>query len=247
MLCLLLLCLAPADGYLADTEAWRARREANLKAADGWLTLTGLHWLREGKNVVAGQVFELRGDQVFYRHRPLAPDNPRDAVHLGSKSLFVIKRGTRFAIRERDSRSPLRRRFRGLSWFPIDPAYRVEAIWRPYPKPERRSLATVVDIDEEFDAPGLAVFHLKGQTLKLEPVLSENQLFFVFKDLTAGKTTYPAGRFLYALLPVNGKVILDFNRAYTPPCAFTPYATCPLPRRENHLPIAIEAGEKSPH
>jgi uncharacterized protein (DUF1684 family) len=96
-----------------------------------------------------------------------------------------------------------------------------------------------------MESPGYVVFQLDGRELRLEPVIEEgeNELFFIFRDQTAGKETYPAGRFLYADLPRDGKVVLDFNKAYNPPCAFTPYATCPLPPKQNHLPVRIEAGE----
>src|SRR5439155_2263576 len=93
-------------------------------------------------------------------------------------------------------------------------------------------------------SPGYATFQLQGQTIRLDPVLEGDQLFFIFRDQTSGKTTYGAGRFLYSDLPKDGKVVLDFNKAYNPPCAFTPYATCPLPPKQNRLPVRIEAGEK---
>ena len=86
-------------------------------------------------------------------------------------------------------------------------------------------------------------FTLAGKEYRLEPTDEDGQLFFVFRDLTAGKETYPSGRFLYAAAPRDGYVILDFNKAYNPPCAFTPYATCPLPSRQNRLPVRIPAGE----
>ena len=232
-------------GYVTEIEQWRQKREASLKASDGWLTLTGLHWLREGRNQIEGQEFSLRGDRVVYAGKVLRPDTPEDGIAVGSKTLLVIKRGDRFAIRVRDQRSPFRKEFAGLTWYPVQPAYRVEARWIPYSSPQKRSVATVVNVDEQYESPGVAEFTLQGQKLRLEPVLSEGQYFFIFKDRTAGKTTYPAGRFLYAEPARDGRVILDFNKAYNPPCAFTPYATCPLPRKENHLPVAIEAGEKN--
>jgi uncharacterized protein (DUF1684 family) len=88
---------------------------------------------------------------------------------------------------------------------------------------------------------------LHGQDLRLYPVLEEpgaKELFFIFRDQTSGKETYGAGRFLYSALPREGTVVLDFNKAYNPPCAFTPYATCPLPPKENRLAVRVEAGEK---
>ena len=97
-------------------------------------------------------------------------------------------------------------------------------------------------------SPGYAVFTLNDRQLRLDPVLEEagaDQLFFIFRDATAPKETYGGGRFLYSDLPRDGQVVLDFNKAYSPPCAFTDFATCPLPPKQNQLPLRIEAGELS--
>ena len=96
---------------------------------------------------------------------------------------------------------------------------------------------------ENQASPGYATFDLMGHSYRLDPVVEDGELFFIFKDPTAGKTTYGAGRFLKADMPKEGKVVLDFNKAYNPPCAFTPYATCPLPPKQNRLPVKVEAGE----
>jgi uncharacterized protein (DUF1684 family) len=96
-------------------------------------------------------------------------------------------------------------------------------------------------------SPGLLVFKLNGQEYTLQPVTEDGELFIMFRDLTTGKTTYPAGRFLYADLPQNDQVTLDFNKAFNPPCAFTTFATCPLPPSQNRLKIAIPAGEQTYH
>ena len=98
---------------------------------------------------------------------------------------------------------------------------------------------------DEEPSPGYAEFQIKGRTLRLEPVAEEDDLFFMFKDTTSGRTTYGAGRFLYADKPKDGTVELDFNKAENPPCAFTAFATCPLPPKQNALPLAVEAGEKT--
>ena len=175
-------------------------------------------------------------------------DGKPDVLTLGDLSLFVIKRGDRFGIRVKDSQSPVRLGFKGIESYPADPSYLVVAEFVPYAKPKDIEIPTVLGTSETMPAPGYVKFKLHGKALTLEPVIEvpgDTQLFFVFRDKTSGKGTYPAGRFLYAALPKDGKVILDFNRAYNPPCAFTPFATCPLPPPQNRLPIEVKAGEKN--
>ncbi len=168
-----------------------------------------------------------------------------DMVTLGDLTLYVLKRGDRLGIRMKDRNSALRREFTGRKWFPIDPAYRVDARYTAYAAPEKRKVPTVLEgVVEEHEAIGMVQFALKGETQKLEALAgSRGQLFLVLRDKTAGKQTYGAARFLYAPPPVKGVTLLDFNKAYNPPCAFNPYTTCPLPAKQNILGIAIEAGE----
>jgi hypothetical protein len=175
------------------------------------------------------------------------PPGPADLVTLGTRTLFVISRGGRLAIRARDSESRFLRDFTGLRWYPVRDHHRVRAKWLAYREPVVRRISSIVNVAEEMKAPGVAEFEWEGRACRLEPVLSQARLFFIFKDRTAGKTTYPAGRFLDAEPARDGHVWLDFNQAYNPPCAFTPYATCPLPPRRNHLPVAVEAGELDYH
>ncbi len=178
--------------------------------------------------------------------RPDTP-GPPDIISVGNLSMFVIQRGTRFGIRLRDKKSKLRTEFRGLEWFPVDPRFRVTARWIPYEPPRQISVPNVLGDTEMRTSPGRAEFTLEGTACRLEPVLEDGRLFLIFRDLTTGKETYPAGRFLYADTPRDGKVVLDFNKAYNPPCAFTPYATCPLPPKQNRIPVRIPAGEKTYH
>lgn len=167
-----------------------------------------------------------------------------DVVNMGDVSLYVIQRGDRIGIRMKDKNSKIRREFTHRNWFPIDSQYRVEAKYAPYPKPIQRRIPTVLDgVVEDQEAVGTVSFTLNGQVLKLEAVKDNNELWFVFRDKTANKQTYGAARFLYAAMPKNGRTVLDFNKAYNPPCAFNPYTTCPLPVKENILPIEITAGE----
>lgn len=171
------------------------------------------------------------------------------AFLVGSLNLSVIKRGNRYGLRVRDKNSQALREFKGLEWFPAQESYRVTATFTPYDQPKEIMIANVIGDQLRMKSPGVLTFDLNGATHRLLPVVEdgEDQFFIIFRDQTAGKTTYGAGRFLYADLPKEGKVILDFNRAENPPCAFTPFATCPLPPRANFLSIPIPAGERAFH
>lgn len=181
---------------------------------------------------------------------PLAPDTTTEPtiLELGTVSFYVIERGDRYGIRVKDSASPALQAFQGLDYYPIDPAWRVEARLEP----EEGATVTVPNIlgqVEDVRAPGIVVFRApSGEELRLTPMQDapDGDLFFVFGDPTNGHKTYGGGRFLYADPPgEDGRVVLDFNRAYNPPCAFTPYATCPLPPDVNKLDVPVLAGEKS--
>jgi uncharacterized protein (DUF1684 family) len=171
-----------------------------------------------------------------------------DVLAIGALTMQIIARGDRLGVRLKDMRSPARKAFKGLSWYPVKPEYRVTARFVPHPKPTTIAVPTVIGIAEPMVSPGSALFALGGKSLRLDPVLEpgETQLFFILRDATSGGASYGGGRFLYADPPRDGQVVLDFNKAYSPPCAFTPYATCPLPPPQNRLPIAIEAGEHGP-
>ena len=175
-----------------------------------------------------------------------------DVLALGALTLQIIDRGGRPGVRLKDMKNPARAAFKGLRYFPIDARFRVVATFVPHEKPVSINVPNVLGMVESMPSPGYASFVLDGagtsgktQPLRLDAVREsgETQLFFIFRDPTAGKTTYGAGRFLYADPPANGKIVLDFNKAYSPPCAFTPHATCPLPPANNRLPVPIEAGE----
>jgi uncharacterized protein len=167
-------------------------------------------------------------------------------------SLVVLERGDRFVLRIRDADSPTRTGFHGLQWYAPDPAYRVTTRWIPYASPRVERIATAIGTTLELPAPGVAEFLLKGKVYLLEPVLEGDDtthLFFILRDETSRTTTYGGGRFMLTGLPDHGlnqpgALVLDFNQLYNPPCAYTPYATCPLPPEKNILPVAIEAGEQ---
>jgi len=169
-------------------------------------------------------------------------------VAVGAVRFRIIERGGRKAVRARDPNNPARAEFAGIEYFPVDPRLRVAARFEPYPHPREVRVPSHQGPDQTMLAAGLVRFELDGRPLALEPLAASREpeeFFFVFRDATAGTATYGAGRFLDAELPdpATGAVILDFNRAYNPPCAFTPFATCPLPPPQNVLAVRIEAGE----
>lgn len=168
-------------------------------------------------------------------------------VTLGTVSFFVIDRGGKQALRVKDSESVRRAHFLGLDYFPSEERWRIEAQWLPAEPGKKMPVPNVLGQTDWEPVPGKAVFEHDGKTCELMPFDqgAENPLFFVIADATRGKETYGGGRFLYADWPKDGKVVLDFNRAINPPCAFTPFAACPLPLPENRLPFAVTAGEKN--
>ena len=168
-------------------------------------------------------------------------------VAFGSVSFYLVERSGRKGLRIKDSEAATRTGFSGLDNYPIDPSWRVEADWVAFDPPQSLGIPNVLGVIDTMPVPGKAVFERDGKRHELLPVLESadaKQLFFIFADRTSGKETYGAGRFLYAEPAQDGKVVLDFNRAYNPPCVFTPYATCPLAPPENRLSIAVHAGEK---
>lgn len=167
-------------------------------------------------------------------------------VAFGSANFYVIERDGRKGLRVKDADAATRKHFLGLDYYPVDPSWRIVADWVPFDPPHKLEVGSVLGTIDKVDVPGKAVFKREGQTFELLPYQEEpgGELFFVLADRTSGKETYGAARFLYAALPKDGKVILNFNQAYNPPCAFTEYATCPLAPPENRLAIAVTAGEK---
>jgi len=177
----------------------------------------------------------------------LASDDPGPAtkVTTGTQTFYLIKREDKFGIRLKDTETAERRNFSGEHWFPVDESYRVTGTFEPFDTVQEVEIPNVLGGTFKMKSPGVVKFKLKGKDLSLQPVVEdEKTLFFIFKDMTSNNETYGAGRFLYTNNPVDGKVILDFNKAENPPCAFTSFATCPLPPPQNRLDIDIKAGEK---
>jgi uncharacterized protein (DUF1684 family) len=209
-------------------------------------------------------IFERKGKEVRFTAAPDASvtvdgkpagqltlktdaDNEPTMLKTGTFTFFVIQRGEKVGIRIRDSEAKARKEFQGIERWPVDAKYRVEARWEPFDEPQHVAVPTILGTIEQMESPGAAVFEVEGRMLRLRPVLEPpaKELFFIFADGTSGKESYGAGRFLYAEPAENGKVVVDFNKAYNPPCAFTAFATCPLPPQGNRLAVAIRAGEKN--
>src|SRR6266481_1013500 len=282
---------ATPDSWQRDLLAWREKRAGNLQTPEGWLSLIGLEWLKEGDNSVGsaadnkiqiakapahlgvvrlekggalrllapsgGFPKELQVDgHPAQEQALLSDDSPnRSKLSLGGLTIIVIHRDERYGLRIKDAQAATRVGFHGLHWYAPNAAYRVRAKWIPYNPPKMIDIPTILGTVSKLPAPGVAEFTIDGRVYSLEPVLEEpdsKELFFIIRDATSKATTYGAGRFLYTELPDHGlsqpgEIWLDFNKLENPPCAFTPYATCPLPPTQNRLSVAIPAGEERYH
>ena len=170
-------------------------------------------------------------------------------VQFGDVQFYLIKRGERFGLRVKDAQAPTRVNFGGIDYFDINPAWRIEARFEPHDPPRTMAIATVAGNEEDYPNPGRVVFQHDGTEYSLEALEEEgtDDYFFIVYDGTSGKETYGMARFMYAAPPVDGKIVMDFNKLYNPPCAFTEFSTCPLPPTENRLRLRITAGEKAYH
>jgi len=165
---------------------------------------------------------------------------------LGSLRWVFVKRSTKFGIRLRDVEAPLVKSFKDIDTYPVNEDWRFNAKFTAFNPPKVISVSTIIGTVEKDTVPGLLSFNMNGNEYKLEPVKDGNDFFIIFADKTNGSETYGAGRFLYTSQPNStGNVILDFNKAYNPPCAFTKFATCPLPPEQNYLQFEVTAGEKA--
>ncbi|GAP67420.1 hypothetical protein MBSD_n2744 [Mizugakiibacter sediminis] len=228
-------------GSAADSDVVLSKGPAHL----GTIT-----WGADGKVRIA----LAEGSGALIDGKPLASaellDDGHDAptrVSFGTASFYLIDREGRKGLRVKDPEAPTRTHFLGLDDFPVDPSWRIEAKWIPFEPARTLEIPTVIGTVEKYPVPGKAVFERDGRTYEILPVIEvpgDKELFVIFADRTSGKETYGAARFLYTPMPKDGRLVIDFNKAYNPPCAFTPYATCPLAPPENRLDLRVTAGEK---
>jgi uncharacterized protein (DUF1684 family) len=265
--------------YVKSIEKWRSDEERDLKKEDGWLTLAGLFWLKDGVNTVGvGSDFDVRltnnfkggkfgeitfkdgmatlkveegveaqGDDKNVTNIQLVSDEEGKPtkIRTGTQTLYMIKREDRYGIRLKDSNSKARLNFKGSNWFPVDETYKVKAQFEASPEAKEVMIPNVMGGFFKMKSPGMLKFNLKGKDCSLQPVEDDDgTLFIIFHDRSNETDTYKAGRFLHADKAVNGETVLDFNKAENPPCAFTSFATCPLPPPQNDLEVEVKAGEK---
>jgi uncharacterized protein (DUF1684 family) len=295
--------LALSTEYKKEITSFREKSELNLRSDTGWLTVVGLHWMKEGqfklglasnngeKNQILipdpqlqttepietfGEIkyenkkisfrlssevikqnieiflnseknknMKLSDAQKWYELSDDTSENKTDLI-IGGVTIFPVWRTDKMGLRIKDVNSLQRKNFSGRKWFAPNGNFIIQAKWTSY-EPEREIIIPNIlgqNIPEK--APGFATFTIDGQEVTLTPTKEGDSLFFVFKDATSGKETYGAARFLSSALPQNNTVTLDFNKSVNPPCAFTAFATCPLPPNENRLKVAISAGEMTP-
>jgi uncharacterized protein (DUF1684 family) len=257
-------------------EQWRLARERDLAAPHGFLSVTGIYWLTatpgrfpgapgewstegDGAKVVLseGETVTLhdaavRGEQVHGEHRfERIPERGGRTVFSGDAAIEIAKRGGHYVLRPRHPDHHLRSNFSGVPTYAPDPRWAFEARFLGFSTPRPTAVGSVVEgLEHVYDAPGQVEFDFEGAALRLTAFNGHapGSLMVLFSDATSGTTTYAANRTLELDAPdKHGNVALDFNRAVNLPCAFTDFATCPLPPAENRLPIAVEAGEKTPY
>jgi len=252
-----LVWLEPGDNTMGSAADCKLRLPASGPAHVGVLHLEGMTVsLRPpAGGFPDGLLVDGKPAQAQELHTSSDNDKGNPRMTIGTLNFYAVKRGDRFALRIKDAKSAAMVGFTGLKWYPPNEHYRVIAKWIPYNPPKTITLATMIGTAYNQPVPGVAEFKLDGKTYRLEPVTEENppvKLFFILKDTTSATKTYGACRFLYTPLPPGGldkagELVLDFNHLENPPCAYTPFATCPLPPRGNRLPIALPAGELRYH
>ena len=202
----------------------------------------------DGVSMTVSPGIDVRSDGVQVEEIEIAADSTDHGVTITYDSLAwtVVERAGRYGVRLRDFEHPFVESFGPLPYFDINPFFWVEATLHRYEVPKIANVGTVIEgLGYHPSSPGVVEFEIGGQSYELEAYTSGDSLFYVFGDRTSEDATYGAGRFLYSAIPgEGGKTVLDFNKSYSPPCAFNDFSTCPVASPRNRLPIRIEAGEK---
>jgi len=262
--------MTASPDYFSQIEAWRADRVARLTAEDGWLNLIGRWELAPGAmNVGAANsneiVLDIGPDRLGTLTR--APDDTvifepargGETVRIAADAkgpvrfpvgrfLFeVVSLAGIKSLRIRDRDAPARQNFPGIDYFPVDEGWRIVAEWRPLGEPMEVEVDTMIGIPTTLAVTHTAIFERDGVRHELVPTYGTPQApQFVIRDRTSASETYPASRFLHGEKIEGGTIVLDFNKAFNPPCAYSDFAVCPLPLPQNVLPHAIRAGERKP-
>jgi len=273
----------PAGSYVQEIDAWHAGRIQRLESEGGYLSLVGLHRLRDGVNTVGsdstnnvrlvekapakvgsitlseeGAVLDVvpgvealyDGESVISLEMISDASGDPTIVTMGTVSFYVIQRRELWLLRVKDTDSYARTHFNGIERYPVAEKWRVTARLEPDASDQSVPVPNQLGYVEELNSPGTLAFDIDGTMYRLRPVDGKyggnpGTLWLIFGDATSSVTTYGGGRYLYTELPAeDGTVVIDFNKAYNPPCVFSPYATCPLPPKGNILDLAVEAGEK---
>ncbi len=221
------IVIAKAPAHLGSIE-WKGDKVTITLARDSGATI-------DGKTLASAEMLDD------------AHAEPTTIAFGGVRFYLIDRAGGKKGLRIKDSEAKTRSGFRGIDAYPVDPGWRIEAKWIAFDPPHTLEIPNVIGTIDKMPVPGKAVFERDGKTFELLPVLETDdadELFFIIADKTSGKQTYGAARFVYSAMPKDGKVVIDFNKAYNPPCAFTPFATCPLAPPENRMGVAVTAGEK---
>ena len=260
--------MAAPQNYLAELQDWKDQRLTNLKAADGWLNIIGRFWLEAG-TVTLGKAADndivlsagpdhvgaITQDEAGGVTFTPADGGPPQVIKLDKKHpprftvgpllLEVTTLNGENALRIRDTASAEPAAFPGIDYFLPRPDWRIEARWVSLEAPKGMTVDTSKSIPTDVEATHKAVFTHDGQQFELFATHgTPTSPQFVIRDQTSKDSTYPASRFVFGENVTDDTIVLDFNKAINPPCAFTEHAVCPLPPPENVLPIRIEAGEK---
>jgi uncharacterized protein len=253
--------------YTAEVEEFRARRDAKYRSAEGWLTLVDRLWLRPGDNATPLGTIRVEGERVWLSPvgappvtrggapltspielTPPGPGRPSEALEQAGRRYELGQLRGDFNLRVRDPAAPARAAFTGIPVYPIEPAWRVVARFDRSPPGSQVVHDTSDGAEEVMNLVGIAIFEVAGVPCRLECYFedSSRRLHVPFADLTNRVETYGGGRFLYAEPDGDDRVVLDFNKAFNPPCAFNALVICPLPPAQNHLAVAVRAGERAP-